>query len=122
MPAEEKETLILECLAGRLQMREARGGPGALHHGELGQPVPLGGAGAPVRRLYQSAILDLCDRRIVAFTLRDTNDTTLFQDTLDQAIAATPNAHPLFHNFQVPYFLKEQSSVNLRYTGIIPLT
>ena len=44
--------------------------------------------GPSVRKLYLSAILDLCDRRIVAFALRDTNDTALVHDTLDRAIAA----------------------------------
>ena len=50
--------------------------------------------GPCVRKLYLSAILDLCDRRIVAFALRDTNDTALVHDTLDRAIAANPDAHP----------------------------
>ena len=36
--------------------------------------------GPSVRKLYLSAILDLCDRRIVAFALRDTNDTALVHD------------------------------------------
>ena len=54
--------------------------------------------GPCVRKLYLSAILDLCDRRIVAFALRDTNDTALVHDTLDRAIAANPDAHPLFHS------------------------
>ena len=55
-------------------------------------------AGPCLRKLYLSAILDLCDRRIVAFALRDTNDTALVHETLDQAIAANPDAHPLFHS------------------------
>ena len=54
--------------------------------------------GPSVRKLYLSAILDLCDRRIVAFALRDTNDTALVHDTLDRAITANPDAHPLFHS------------------------
>ena len=54
--------------------------------------------GPSVRKLYLSAILDLCDRRIVAFALRDANDTALVHDTLDRAITANPNAHPLFHS------------------------
>ena len=54
--------------------------------------------GPSVRKLYLSAILDLCDRRIVAFALRDTNDTALVHDTLDRAIAENPDAHPLFHS------------------------
>ena len=54
--------------------------------------------GTSVHKLYISAILDLCDRRIVSFVLRDANDNTLVHETLDQALAANPDAHPLFHN------------------------
>ena len=40
---EEKVSLVEECLAGRLRMREASGRSGAHHYGELDQPVSLGG-------------------------------------------------------------------------------
>ena len=53
--------------------------------------------GPTVHKLYLSAILDLYDRRIVAFIIRDRNDNPLVFDTLDAAIKANPNAHPLFH-------------------------
>ena len=54
--------------------------------------------GPSVHKLYLSAILDLCDRRIVSFVLRDANDSALVHETLDQALAANPDAHPLFHS------------------------
>ena len=54
--------------------------------------------GPTVHKLYLSAILDLCDRRIVSFVLRDANDSALVYETLDQALAANPDAHPLFHS------------------------
>ena len=54
--------------------------------------------GPNVHKLYLSAILDLYDRRIVAFIIRDRNDNPLVFDTLDAAIRANPNAHPLFHS------------------------
>lgn len=54
--------------------------------------------GPAVRKIYLSAILDLCDRRIVAFAVRDSNDSALVHDTLDRATAANPEAHPLFHS------------------------
>ena len=38
-----------------------------------------------MHKLYLSAILDLCDRRIVSFAIRDANDTALVHSTLDQA-------------------------------------
>lgn len=54
--------------------------------------------GPEVRKIYLSAILDLCDRRIVAFAISNRNDNKLVFDTFDAAIAAEPNAHPLFHS------------------------
>ena len=49
-------------------------------------------------KIYLSAILDLCDRRIVSFVIRDGNDNRLVYDTFDAAVSANPNAHPLFHS------------------------
>ena len=49
-------------------------------------------------KLYLSAILDLCDRRIVAFVIRDHNDNRIVFDTFDAAVTANPRAHPLFHS------------------------
>lgn len=46
--------------------------------------------GPNVHKLYLSAILDLYDRRIVAFVIRDRNDNPLVFDTLDAAIKANP--------------------------------
>lgn len=54
--------------------------------------------GIEVCKVYLSAILDLVDRRIVAFVIRDTNDNALVFDTFDKAVAAEPDAHPLFHS------------------------
>ena len=49
-------------------------------------------------KIYLSAILDLYDRRIVSFVLRDRNDIPLVFDTFDSAVTANPDAHPLFHS------------------------
>lgn len=152
LTAEEKKVLILECLAGRLRMREAARRAGVGHstmhfwisryrsegrvalaedgnqskrnyspevrqkaveenlldrdfHADRPNEKWLTDVtefryyvGPSVRKLYLSAILDLCDRRIVAFALRDTNDNVLVHGTLDRAIAANPDAHPLFHS------------------------
>jgi transposase InsO family protein len=51
-----------------------------------------------VRKLYLSAILDLCDRRIVSFSIGDHNDNKLVFDTFNAAVATNPDAHPLFHS------------------------
>jgi len=45
-----------------------------------------------------SAILDLFDRRIVAFRISDRNDSPLVMDTFDDAVRLEPDAHPLFHS------------------------
>lgn len=50
------------------------------------------------RKIYLSAILDLYDRRIVAYVIRDSNDNPLVYDTFDAAIKANPDAHPIFHS------------------------
>lgn len=51
-----------------------------------------------VHKLYLSAILDLCDRRPVAYVLSDHNNNKLVFDTFDMAVAENPDAHPIFHS------------------------
>ena len=54
--------------------------------------------GVEVHKLYLSAILDLCDRRIVSYALSERNDNPLVFKTFDRAVKANPDAHPLFHS------------------------
>ena len=54
--------------------------------------------GLEKHKVYLSAILDLYDRRIVAYVIRDTNNNPLVFDTFDQAIANNPGVHPLCHS------------------------
>lgn len=54
--------------------------------------------GIEVHKIYLSAILDLFDRRIVSFVIRDSNNNALVFDTFDAAVEANPDAHPLFHS------------------------
>ena len=54
--------------------------------------------GIDKHKIYLSAILDLYDRRITAFAIRDSNDTKLVYDTFDKAVRANPEAHPIFHS------------------------
>lgn len=51
-----------------------------------------------VHKVYLSAILDLYDRRVVSYVIRNYNDNSLVYDTFDAAVTANPNAHPLFHS------------------------
>ena len=54
--------------------------------------------GIEVHKVYLSAILDLYDRRIVAFKIGAHNDNSLVMNTFDEAVIAEPDAHPLFHS------------------------
>ena len=54
--------------------------------------------GIDKHKIYLSAILDLYDRRITAFAIRDNNDNKLVYDTFDKAVQANPEAHPIFHS------------------------
>ncbi len=54
--------------------------------------------GVEVRKLYLSAILDLYDRRIVAYKIGTSNNNQLVFTTFDDAVNNNPNAHPLFHS------------------------
>jgi transposase InsO family protein len=54
--------------------------------------------GLEKHKVYLSAILDLYDRRIVSYVIRDTNDNALVFETFDRAVAENPGAHPLFHS------------------------
>lgn len=49
-------------------------------------------------KIYLSAIIDLCDKRPVSYVFSDHNDNPLVFDTFDVAVAANPDAHPLFHS------------------------
>ena len=54
--------------------------------------------GIEKRKVYLSAILDLYDRRIVSYVIRDSNNNALVFDTVDEALLRNPDAHPLFHS------------------------
>ena len=47
---------------------------------------------------YLSAILDLYDRRIVSYVIRDRKNNALVFDTVDEALRRNPDAQPLFHS------------------------
>ena len=54
--------------------------------------------GSNVKKLYLSAILDLYDRRIVAYKIGDSNNNHLVFSTFDEAVEHNPDAHPIFHS------------------------
>lgn len=51
-----------------------------------------------VHKIYLSAIMDVCDRRVVSFFIGDRNNNSLVFGTFEAAVAANPDAHPLFHS------------------------
>ena len=59
--------------------------------------------GLEKHKVYLSAILDLYDRRIVAYVIGDSNNNDLVFRTFDEAIQANPDAHPLFHSDRGQY-------------------
>lgn len=50
------------------------------------------------KKLYLSAILDLYDRYPVAYVISSKNDNRLVFRTFDKAVAAFPDARPVFHS------------------------
>ncbi len=54
--------------------------------------------GPVIKKLYLSAILDLYDRRIVAYTIREYNTNELVFTNFDEALKIHPDAHPIFHS------------------------
>ena len=54
--------------------------------------------GSEVKKLYLSAILDLYDRRIIAYKIGDSNNNELVFTTFDEARILYPNAKPIFHS------------------------
>jgi len=54
--------------------------------------------GTETKKLYLSAILDLYDRRIIAYKIGDSNNNELVFATFDEATSLYPNAKPIFHS------------------------
>ena len=71
------------------------------------------------RKVYLSAILDLYDRRIVSYVIRDKNNNALVFDTVDNALLRNPGAQPLFHSdrgFQYTNRIFHTKLINARIT------
>lgn len=72
-----------------------------------------------VHKLYLSAILDLCDRRVVAYVLSDHNNNQLVFDTFDQAVKENPGAHPIFHSDRGYQYTSRSFHKKLEEAGMI---
>ncbi len=69
--------------------------------------------GAEIKKLYLSAILDLYDRRIVAFKISASNNNPLV------AIAANPDAYPLLHSDTGYQYTSKMFHVKLEKAGVV---
>ena len=74
--------------------------------------------GPIVHKIYLSAILDLYDRRIVSFVIRNSNDNPLVFSTFDAAIEANPEAHPIFHSDRGFQYTNRPFHAKLEKAGI----
>lgn len=70
-------------------------------------------------KVYLSAILDLYDRRIVAYVIGDSNNNDLVFRTFDEAIQANPDAHPLFHSDRGGQYTSRAFHKKLESAGMI---
>ena len=68
---------------------------------------------------YLSAILDLYDRRIVSYVIRDKNNNALVFDTIDNALLRNPGAQPLFHSDRGFQYTNRTFHTKLVNAGII---
>ena len=75
--------------------------------------------GITVHKVYLSAILDLYDRRIVAYVIGDRNDNPLVFKTFDKAVKANPDAHPLFHSDRGFQYTNRTFHTRLERAGMI---
>lgn len=71
------------------------------------------------QKLYLSAILDLYDRRIVAYELSNSNNNKLVFDNFKKAIKLNPNAKPIFHSDRGFQYTSKQFKIMLDGTGMI---
>ena len=70
-------------------------------------------------RIYLSAILDLYDRRIVAYTIGDSNNNYLVFSNFDDAVRKNPDAHPLFHSDRGFQYTNRTFHTKLEKAGMI---
>lgn len=74
--------------------------------------------GIEIRKIYLSAILDLYDRRIVAFKLSDHNDISLVMSMFDESVRQEPGAHPLFHSDRGFQYTSREFRARLKKAGM----
>lgn len=74
--------------------------------------------GIEKHKVYLSAILDLFDRRIVAYRVGDSNNNPLVFDTFDDAVRDNPDAHLLFHSDRGFQYTKRTFHAKIEAAGM----
>ena len=64
-------------------------------------------------------ILDLCDRRPVAYVIGDSNNNALVFETFDKAVKANPGAHPIFHSDRGYQYTSRRFHQKLEEAGMV---
>ena len=72
-----------------------------------------------MHKVYLSAILDLCDRRPVAYVIGDSNNNALVFETFDKAVKANPGAHPIFHSDRGYQYTSRRFHQKLEEAGMV---
>ena len=75
--------------------------------------------GPEVKKLYLSAILDLYDRRIIAYKIGDSNNNELVFKTFDEATTLYPDAKPIFHSDRGFQYTNKQFHQKLVNAGMV---
>jgi putative transposase len=71
------------------------------------------------KKVYLSAILDLCGKRPVSFAVSDYNDNELVFRNFDDAVAKHPDAHPLFHSDRGYQYTSKAFHDKLEQAGMV---
>lgn len=71
------------------------------------------------KKIYLSAILDLCGKRPVSFAVSDNNDNELVFRNFDDAVAKHPDAHPLFHSDRGYQYTSKAFHDKLEQAGMV---
>lgn len=77
------------------------------------------GTGDNTHKLYLSVVLDLCDRRPVAYVISEHNNNPLVFDTFDMALAANPGAQPIFHSDRGFQYTSRNFQKKLEDSGMV---
>lgn len=77
------------------------------------------GANSEHGKIYLSMILDLCDKRPVAYEYSDFNDNSIVFNTFDKAVAENPEAKPIFHSDRGYQYTSKEFRQRIINTGMI---